>query len=209
MTFKLHLNFQLHTFGNMNMKLTKIVATIAILSAFALAGCSSDEEKDASLTDGSLNGGMNDASVNGFGDGSGMDGGRFGANGKYGARGANGLPPEFSDPNNPLSKRTIYFMLDSSQVQQDFVSVIAAHARYLLANPSQHVVLEGNGDERGSREYNIGLGEQRSKTVANMLKAQGVSESQLSTVSYGEEKPVAMGHDESSWELNRRVEITY
>lgn len=191
------------------MKLTKIVATIAILSAFALAGCSSDEEKDASLTDGSLNGGMNDASVNGFGDGSGMDGGRFGANGKYGARGANGLPPEFSDPNNPLSKRTIYFMLDSSQVQQDFVSVIAAHARYLLANPSQHVVLEGNGDERGSREYNIGLGEQRSKTVANMLKAQGVSESQLSTVSYGEEKPVAMGHDESSWELNRRVEITY
>ncbi len=203
-------NFQLHTFfGNTNMKLTKIVATIAIVSSLALAGCSSDEEKDASLTDGSLNGGMNDASVNGFGDGSGMDGGRFGANGKYGARGANGLPPEFSDPNNPLSKRTIYFMLDSSQVQQDFVPVIAAHARYLLANPSQHVVLEGNGDERGSREYNIGLGEQRSKTVANMLKAQGVSESQLSIVSYGEEKPVAMGHDESSWELNRRVEIAY
>jgi peptidoglycan-associated lipoprotein len=192
------------------MKLTKIVAAIAIASSLALAGCSGDEEKDASLTDGSLNGGMNDASVNGFGDGSGMDGGRFGTNGgKYGARGANGLPPEFSDPNNPLSKRTIYFMLDSSQVQQDFVPVIAAHARYLLANPSQHVVLEGNGDERGSREYNIGLGEQRSKTVANMLKAQGVSESQLSIVSYGEEKPVAMGHDESSWELNRRVEITY
>jgi peptidoglycan-associated lipoprotein len=192
------------------MKLTKIVAAIAIASSLALAGCSGDEEKDASLTDGSLNGGMNDASVNGFGDGSGMDGGRFGANGgKYGAKGANGLPPEFSDPNNPLSKRTIYFMLDSSQVQQDFVSVIAAHARYLLANPSQHVVLEGNGDERGSREYNIGLGEQRSKTVAGMLKAQGVSESQLSIVSYGEEKPVAMGHDESSWELNRRVEIAY
>lgn len=191
------------------MKLTKIVAAIAIASSLALAGCSGDEEKDASLTDGSLNGGANDASVNGFGDGSGMDGGRFGANGKYGARGANGLPPEFSDPNNPLSKRTIYFMLDSSQVQQDFVSVIAAHARYLLANPSQHIVLEGNGDERGSREYNIGLGEQRSKTVAGMLKAQGVSESQLSIVSYGEEKPVAMGHDESSWELNRRVEIAY
>ncbi len=192
------------------MKFTKTLAAIAIVSTLALTGCSSDEEKDASLTDGSLNGGMNDASVNGLGDGSGMNGGRFGANGsKYGARGANGLPPEFSDPNNPLSKRTIYFMLDSSQVQQDFVSVIAAHARYLLANPSQHVVLEGNGDERGSREYNIALGEQRSKTVAGMLKAQGVSESQLGIVSYGEEKPVAMGHDESSWELNRRVEIAY
>ena len=193
------------------MKFTKTLAAIAIVSTLALTGCSSEEEKDASLTDGSLNGGMNDASVSGLGDGSGMgSGGRFGANGgKYGARGANGLPPEFSDPNNPLSKRTIYFMLDSSQVQQDFVSVIAAHARYLLANPSQHIVLEGNGDERGSREYNIALGEQRSKTVAGMLKAQGVSESQLGIVSYGEEKPVAMGHDESSWELNRRVELAY
>lgn len=193
------------------MKFTKTLAAIAIASALTLAGCSGDEEKDASLTDGSLNSanGINDASTNGFDDGSGIGGGRFGSNGKYGAKGANGLPPEFSDPNNPLSKRTIYFMLDSSQVQQDFVPVIAAHARYLLANPSQHVVLEGNGDERGSREYNIALGEQRSKTVANMLRAQGVSESQLSVVSYGEEKPVAMGHDESSWELNRRVEIAY
>lgn len=169
------------------MKFTKTLAIVAIISALTLIGCSSDEEKDASLTDGSLNGGINDASTNGFGDGSGANGGRFGANGKYGAKGANGLPPEFSDPNNPLSKRTIYFMLDSSQVQQDFIPVIAAHARYLLANPSQHIVLEGNGDERGSREYNIALGEQRSKTVAGMLKAQGVSESQLGIVSYGEE----------------------
>lgn len=194
------------------MKFTKTLAMVAIASALTLAGCSGDEEKDASLTDGSLNGanGLNDASTSGFGDSSGMNGGRFGANGgKYGARGANGLPPEFSDPNNPLSKRTIYFMLDSSQVQQDFIPVIAAHARYLLANPSQHVVLEGNGDERGSREYNIALGEQRAKSIAAMLKAQGVSESQLAVVSYGEEKPVAMGHDESSWELNRRVEIAY
>lgn len=191
------------------MKFTKTLAAVAFASTLALAGCSGDEEKDASLTDGSLNSanGLNDASTSGFGDGSGINGGRFGANG--GRFGANGLPPEFSDPNNPLSKRTIYFMLDSSQVQQDFVAIIAAHARYLVANPSRHIVLEGNGDERGSREYNIGLGEQRAKTVASMLKAQGVSESQLSIVSYGEEKPVAMGHDESSWELNRRVELAY
>lgn len=191
------------------MKLTKTLAAVALVSTLALAGCSGDEEKDASLTDGSLNSanGLNDASTSGFGDGSGINGGRFGAN--SGRFGANGLPPEFSDPNNPLSKRTIYFMLDSSQVQQDFIPIIAAHARYLVANPSRHIVLEGNGDERGSREYNIGLGEQRAKTVASMLKAQGVSDSQLSVVSYGEEKPVAMGHDESSWELNRRVELAY
>ena len=192
------------------MKLNNKMATLALLSTLALAGCSSDEEKDASLTDGSLNGanGIGDASTSGLNGGSSFGGSGLNG-GRYGARGANGLPPEFSDPNNPLSKRTIYFMLDSSQVQQDFIPVIAAHARYLLANPSQHIVLEGNGDERGSREYNIGLGEQRAKSIAAMLKAQGVSESQLSVVSYGEEKPVAMGHDESSWELNRRVELAY
>ncbi len=192
------------------MKLNNKMAMFALLSTLALAGCSSDEEKDASLTDGSLNGanGIGDASTSGLNGGSSFGGSGLNG-GRYGARGANGLPPEFSDPNNPLSKRTIYFMLDSSQVQQDFIPVIAAHARYLLANPSQHVVLEGNGDERGSREYNIGLGEQRAKSIAAMLKAQGVSEAQLSVVSYGEEKPVAMGHDESSWELNRRVELAY
>ena len=100
-------------------------------------------------------------------------------------------------------------MLDSSQVQQDFVPVVAAHSQYLLANPGQHVVLEGHGDERGSREYNIALGEQRAKAVASMMKVQGVNESQLEIVSYGEEKPAAFGHDESSWELNRRVELVY
>ena len=192
------------------MKLNNKMAMLALLSTLALAGCSSDEEKDASLTDGSLNGanGIGDASTSGLNGGSNFGGSGLNG-GRYGARGANGLPPEFSDPNNPLSKRTIYFMLDSSQVQQDFIPVIAAHARYLLANPSQHVVLEGNGDERGSREYNIGLGEQRANSIAAMLKAQGVSASQLSVDSYGEEKPVAMGHDESSWELNRRVELAY
>lgn len=191
------------------MKFTKTLGAMVVASTLILAACSGDEEKDASLTDGSLNSanGLNDASTSGFGDGSGISGGRFGSG--SGRFGANGLPPEFSDPNNPLSKRTIYFMLDSSQVQQDFIPIIAAHARYLVANPSRHIVLEGNGDERGSREYNIGLGEQRAKTVASMLKAQGVSESQLGIVSYGEEKPVAMGHDESSWELNRRVELAY
>ncbi len=170
------------------MKLNNKMALLALLSTLALAGCSSDEEKDASLTDGSLNGanGIGDASTSGLNGGSSFGGSGLNG-GRYGARGANGLPPEFSDPNNPLSKRTIYFMLDSSQVQQDFIPVIAAHARYLLANPSQHVVLEGNGDERGSREYNIGLGEQRAKSIGAMLKAQGVSEAQLSVVSYGAE----------------------
>ena len=100
-------------------------------------------------------------------------------------------------------------MLDSSEVMPDFIPVIAAHAQYLIANPSQHITLEGNADERGSREYNIALGEQRAKSVASMMKVKGVSENQLQLVSYGEEKPAALGNDESAWEQNRRVEIVY
>jgi peptidoglycan-associated lipoprotein len=136
--------------------------------------------------------------------GSGMAGSGV-SNGDY----ASTLGPEFNDPNNPLSKRTVYFMLDSSEVMPDFVPIIAAHAQYLVANPVQRITLEGHGDERGSREYNIALGEQRAKAVAGMMKVQGVSENQLQIVSYGEEKPAAFGSDEESWEKNRRVEIVY
>ncbi|CAG1769134.1 Peptidoglycan-associated lipoprotein [uncultured bacterium] len=121
---------------------------------------------------------------------------------------ASGNLTEFNDPNSPQVK-IIYFTLDSSDIQPDFVPVVHAHAQYLVANPSLHVLLEGNTDERGSREYNIALGEQRARTVANMLMAQGVSETQIQIVSYGEEKPAATGSDESSWEQNRRVEIVY
>ena len=188
------------------MKLTKTVLALAI-SAVILSGCS-DDEKDSSLTDGTQNAasGINDASTSGLGNGSGLSGSEMNGSGMYPNA---GIGPEFSDPNNPLSKSTIYFMLDSSQVQSDFVPVIAAHAQYLVAHPDQRIVMEGHGDERGSREYNIALGEQRAKSVASMMKVQGVSDSQLQIVSYGEEKPASFGHDEASWELNRRVELVY
>ncbi|MFZ2449116.1 MAG: peptidoglycan-associated lipoprotein Pal [Methylovulum miyakonense] len=189
------------------MKLNNTVLVLA-MSALLLTACADTEDKDPSLLDGNQAGtGIGDASTNGLNNGSDMGGSSI-----YGSNsgdGASSLGPEFSDPNNPLSKRTIYFMLDSSQVQQDFVAVIAAHSTYLLANPSQRITLEGHGDERGSREYNIALGEQRAKSVASMMKIQGVSDSQISIVSYGEEKPAAFGNDESAWELNRRVEIDY
>ncbi|MDP2902651.1 MAG: peptidoglycan-associated lipoprotein Pal [Methylovulum sp.] len=193
------------------MKLNNTVLALAI-STIILTACADTEDKDPSLLDGQVGtSGINDASTNGLNNGSGINGSEMGGSNRYGSGqgGASNLGPEFSDPNNPLSKRTIYFMLDSSQVQQDFVPVIAAHAQYLLANPSQHITLEGHGDERGSREYNIALGEQRAKSVANMMKIQGVSEGQLGVVSYGEEKPAAFGSDESAWEQNRRVEIDY
>ncbi len=189
------------------MKLNKTVLVLAI-SAVMLSACSDDEIKDESLTDGAQNAasGINDASTRGLNDGSGMSGSEMNNSGMYPNA---GIGPEFSDPNNPLSKSTIYFMLDSSQVQNDFVPVIAAHAQYLMAHPDQRVVLQGHGDERGSREYNIALGEQRGKSIASMLKVQGVAVGQLDVVSYGEEKPASFGHDEASWELNRRVELIY
>ena len=195
------------------MKSNKTLLVLA-LSTLLLSACADTEDKDASLLDGSQDAanGVNDASTKGLNDGSGMNGSQMGGSNLYGSgsgNGANGLGPEFSDPNNPLSKRTIYFTLDSSQVQEDFVPIVAAHAQYLVANPSQHIILEGHGDERGSREYNIALGEQRAKAVANMMKIQGVSDSQIDVVSYGEEKPAAFGSDEAAWEQNRRVEIDY
>lgn len=192
------------------MKLNNTVLALAI-STLILTACADTEDKDPSLLDANQAGtsGIGDASTSGLNNASGINGSEMGGSNNYGAGSGNNLGPEFSDPASPLSKRTIYFMLDSSQVQQDFVPVIAAHAQYLLANPSQHITLEGHGDERGSREYNIALGEQRAKSVENMMKIQGVSSSQISIVSYGEEKPAAFGSDEASWELNRRVEIDY
>jgi peptidoglycan-associated lipoprotein len=196
------------------MKLNKTLLALAISTLF-LSACSDTDEKDAGLTDGSQNAanGINDASTSGLNKGMGMNGSEMNGSGMRGGAGngdyASTLGPEFNDPNNPLSKRTVYFMLDSSEVMPDFVPVIAAHAQYLVANPSQHITLEGNADERGSREYNIALGEQRAKSVSGMMKAQGVSANQLQIVSYGEEKPAAFGSDESAWEKNRRVEIVY
>jgi peptidoglycan-associated lipoprotein len=193
------------------MKLNKTLLALAI-SAMFLTACS-DDEADQALTDGSQMGasGINDASTGGLNDGAGLSGSQFGSGSSVGAGGYGNsrLGPEFSDPNNPLSKSTIYFMLDSSQIQPDFEPVIAAHARYLANHPGQQIALEGHADERGSREYNIALGENRAKSVANLMRAQGVSDSQLNLVSYGEEKPAAFGSDESAWELNRRVELVY
>jgi len=199
----------------LTMKLTKTALALTIATLF-LTACADTEDKDPNALDGQTKqSGINDASTNGLNNGTGINGSEIGGSngtGEYGSAGFNGnshLGPEFSDPSNPLSKHTIYFTLDSSQVQPDFVPVIAAHAQYLIANPNQHITLEGHGDERGSREYNIALGEQRAKSVAGMMKIQGVSESQLNVVSYGEEKPASLGNDEAAWELNRRVEIAY
>jgi peptidoglycan-associated lipoprotein len=108
-----------------------------------------------------------------------------------------------------LAKRTIYFDFDSSEIRGEGADIVAAHAKYLSKNTGMKVRLEGHTDERGSREYNIGLGERRAQAVRRALLLQGAGESQLSTVSYGEERPAAAGSDEAAWTKNRRVEIVY
>ena len=114
------------------------------------------------------------------------------------------------DPDIALrEQRTLYFEFDSAELDSKSMEVVRAHGRYLLANPGIRIRLEGHTDERGTREYNVALGERRAKAVERVMLLQGVARSQLSAISYGEENPVDLGHTESAWAKNRRVEIQY
>lgn len=103
----------------------------------------------------------------------------------------------------------IYFDFDQSTIRAEFREVLNGHAAYLAANPGARIVLEGHADERGTREYNMALGERRGNSVSRYLVVQGVSVDAIEVVSFGEERPVNEGHDEASWSENRRVEIRY
>jgi peptidoglycan-associated lipoprotein len=107
------------------------------------------------------------------------------------------------------NRNIVYFDFDSVTVRSDSRPVIEAQARFLTSNPSTPVILEGHTDERGTREYNIALGDRRAHSVRQLLIASGVSPRQLQTVSYGEERPAALGRDETSYARNRRVEFSY
>lgn len=113
----------------------------------------------------------------------------------------------FEDPANPLSTRIIYFEYNSAEVRD--IDVVNAHARYLADTPGSRVRLEGHADERGSREYNVALSERRALSVKRLIMFQGVRPEQITTVAYGEERPVEFCHDDSCWSKNRRVEIVY
>jgi peptidoglycan-associated lipoprotein len=107
------------------------------------------------------------------------------------------------------NKQTLHFDFDRFDLRGRDEEALQAHAAYLRANPGARIRIEGHTDERGTREYNIALGERRANTVANYLRLQGVRPDQMSTVSYGEEKPVTFNHDENAWQENRRAKISY
>jgi peptidoglycan-associated lipoprotein len=108
-----------------------------------------------------------------------------------------------------LAKRRVHFAFDSSQLDDENRKIVEAHARNMVANPNIKVHLEGHCDERGTREYNLALGERRAQTVERAMRVLGVASNRITTVSYGEEKPLDKGHSEAAWAQNRRVEIVY
>jgi len=151
-------------------------------------------------------------------DGRGMDG-RAGAGGSGGVGGAGGAGGAASasagsrdplaDPNSRLAKRSIYFDYDSYAVRDEYRATIDAHARFLTSERSRRVIVQGNTDERGSREYNLALGQKRAEAVRRSLTAMGVPDAQVEAVSLGEEKPRTSAQDEASFAENRRADLVY
>ncbi len=174
----------------------RLCQTVAMLAAVGLlAACEGTAdtkgEEDIADTTATTDTGMGGATTQGLGAGSGFEG------------------DPLDDPSSVLANRVIYFDFDSSAIREVDRAVIDAHAEYLATHPSASVTLEGHADERGTREYNVALGDRRSNSVRRTMSLLGASGSQLRTISYGEERPAVDGHDESAWSLNRRVEIIY
>ena len=107
------------------------------------------------------------------------------------------------------SKRSIYYEFDRYDVKDEYRALVEAHARWLREHPGAQIAVQGNADERGSREYNLALGQRRSEGVKKMLTLLGATDRQIEATSFGEEKPRAVGHDEASWAENRRSDIVY
>jgi peptidoglycan-associated lipoprotein len=170
------------------------VLLTCMLGALALAGCGNRSNTLPDFEAGDPAGDDGGLSTRGAGGGSGIGVFEEGALGQQ-----QGL----------LDQLIVYFAYDQADVPGNYNDMLAAHGRYLATNPQAQIRLEGHADERGSREYNIGLGERRSQSVRRILMLQGASAEQLSTVSYGEERPAALGSDEEAYTLNRRVEIVY
>ncbi|WP_300455508.1 peptidoglycan-associated lipoprotein Pal [Accumulibacter sp.] len=120
-----------------------------------------------------------------------------------------GLPAALTDPKSILSKRSVYFDFDSYEVKAEYKDLVTAHAKFLTDNRQFKMLIQGNTDERGSREYNLALGQKRADAIRKMLALLGAREDQIESVSLGEEKPKDEGHDESAWAQNRRGDMLY
>ena len=181
------------------MSVQRLVRAVMAGTVFAvvLAGCSSvnlDEQKPAPIVDASSTGKPTGPDPRGVA--------------PVDAQSSRGLDP-FNDPNSPLYKKSVFFDFDSFVVKSEFQPVVEAHGKYLASTKNRRIVVEGNTDERGGREYNLALGQKRAEAVKQRLMLLGATDPQIETVSFGKEKPRAVGSNEEAWAQNRRADIVY
>jgi peptidoglycan-associated lipoprotein len=188
---------------------------VTLIVAFVSACTTTQEELSAggdgaplvdesqSGSSGTVDGGSDGAEATGL---DGADGGDGTAIVDYGAMNA---MEQLNRTDGELANRTVYFEYDSAKLTSESIVILETHGNFIAGNGEVKVRLEGHGDERGSREYNIALGDRRAQSVRRVLLFQGASSDQVETVSYGEEKPMEMGHDDAAWSKNRRVELIY
>lgn len=192
---------------------------LAALLAMFLAACATTDESISTEGDGAPIDSQQDG---GSGSMTGDDStGGAAATGLYGSdggdgtaivdesSGAMGAAAMLEQTDGDLADRTIYFEYDSAKLSSESIAILEVHGNFLASNGEVSVRLEGHTDERGSREYNIALGDRRAQSVRRVLLFQGASSDQIETVSYGEEEPAVSGHDEAAWSKNRRVELIY
>ena len=175
-----------------------LLATVVL--ATLLAACSNNAVKNqpaAPVEDASKSAAQQSSSAG--------DNGASTASATQDSVGANPL----KDPNNILSKRSVFFDFDKDEVKPEYRALVEAHGKYLVANPNAKLSIQGNADSRGSREYNLALGQRRSDAVRKSLNLMGVSDDQMEAVSFGKEKPKAEGDNEAAWAENRRADIVY
>jgi peptidoglycan-associated lipoprotein len=169
---------------------------VIVLAGLVMAGCSSKGSKAEPATDAGAGAGYEtQGSSTG---GAGAQGYGFDSEGN----------PFMPGTNQPL-ERVFYFEFDDTQIKQSDLTALEMHADILRNNPERAIVIEGHADERGTREYNLALGERRANAIRSFLAAAGVSSTQMETVSYGEERPVDPGHSEDAWARNRRAVLVY
>jgi peptidoglycan-associated lipoprotein len=171
----------------------RIAASLFVLAL--LAACASEQKRDESAPNAAP--------------GASAPGAASGGPAARGARSGSVAGNTLNDPKSMLFKRSVFYEFDQTNVKTDYRSLVEAHARYLRDNPGANITIEGNCDERGSREYNLALGQRRADGVKSMMTVLGVPERQIDTVSFGEEKPKASAHEEGAWSQNRRSDIVY
>jgi peptidoglycan-associated lipoprotein len=176
----------------------KHVALSLAVAALVAAGCASKDEKPAEVSQATV------PSSTGPKPGSGTTAGTGTAKPPTGT-----AMEDHRNPNSPLAKRSVFFDFDSNVVKDEYQGTVQAHSRYLGDKRDMRIRIEGNTDERGSREYNLALGQRRAEAVKKVMTVLGVQDGRIETISYGEEKPRSPGHDEQAWAQNRRADIKY